>query len=73
MELIQTYRYIWLHLPRALIKLFLVCDLDIGMVLPDPVEDIGRFSKGQDDEQMLGLGVRTAAHGEGRSQQGGAA
>ena len=73
MKIIETYRYIWLIVPHALIYLVLVCDLDIGMVLPDPVEDFGRFFKGQDDEQMLGLGVRTAAHGEGRSQQGEAA
>lgn len=35
------------------------------MVLSDSVEDLGGFLEGQDDEQMLGLGVRAAAHGEG--------
>ena len=69
MEVGPTFGEFLLALPRRVgEEQALECDLDVGMVLPDPVEDGGRFFEGHDDEQMLGL--LATAHGEGRSQLG---
>lgn len=62
----QTFRYLLLALPRgAREEQALECNLDIRMVLFDPIEDFCRFFEGEDDKQMLGLRVGTSAHGEG--------
>ena len=63
---IQTWGKFFLIFPRrARIEEVLESDLNIGMILPDPVENLSRFIEGHDDEQMLGLRFGTAAHGEG--------
>ena len=66
----QTFWYFIHVLPRVGEAQELEGDFDIRMILPDPVEDGGRFWEGHDDEQMLRLGVGAAAHGEGGSQLG---
>ena len=69
MEDSRTFGEFILALPRRVgEEQALECDLDVRMVLSDPVEDGGRFFEGQDDEQMLRL--LAAAHGEGGSQLG---
>lgn len=66
MGVIETCRYTPALPQRARRKaLVYESDLDVGMILPDPLEDFGRFLEGQNDEQMLGLGVGAATHGEG--------
>lgn len=63
---VEFFRYLLFALPRRAGEAqTLERDLDIRMVLPDPVENLGWFFEGHDNEQMLGLGVGTAAHGEG--------
>ena len=39
-------------------------DFNVGMILLDPVENLGGFFEGQYDEQMLWFGVGTSAHGK---------
>ena len=64
MDIIQTFGYRFLSNPRRVREeKALECDLDVRMVLPDPVEDSCGLFEWHDDEQMLGLG--TPAHGEG--------
>ena len=59
----QTFGDFLLAIPRGTCEgEMLVCNLDVGMILPDPVENGSRWFERQDDEQMLGL--RTAAHCE---------
>lgn len=45
-----------------------VCDLDVGMVALDPLENVGGLGEWQDDKQMLGLRLSSASHYEGRRE-----
>lgn len=61
----QTGRYFLHALPRgAGEEQALEGDVNVGMILLDPVENLGGFFEGQYDEQMLRFGVGTATHGE---------